>query len=413
MIRFGRAVLGVAFLIIGSAAFAQDNCLDCHRELEDEAALAMSEDIHAQSGVSCADCHGGDAEIETGGDYEVAMDPAKGFIGVPAPGDVPQLCGRCHSDATFMHRFDPNLSVDQEAQYWTSVHGQRLREGATDVAQCASCHGAHGVISARDPRSPVYPTKIPETCGACHADPEHMKPYGIPTDQLADYRAGVHGRALFDQGDLGAPTCNSCHGNHGATPPGVASVSLVCGNCHSVQRELFSGSPHREVFESMGEPECESCHGNHLIEAPTDDFVGVGEDAICMNCHGEGEPAYEVAATVHEEMSNLKEAMAEAREIVGQAARAGMEVSEADLALIDANQTLVESRNLVHAFATVPVQEKVAEGLQIATTARDMGLSALAELDYRRRGLFVSVFFILLLVVGLYLKIKQIEEPEK
>jgi predicted CXXCH cytochrome family protein len=163
----------------------------------------------------------------------------------------------------------------------------------------------------------------------------------------------------------------------------------------------------------MGEPECESCHGNHLIEAPTDDFVGVGEDAICMNCHGEGEPAYEVAATVHEEMSNLKEAMAEAREIVGQAARAGMEVSEADLALIDANQTLVESRNLVHAFATVPVQEKVAEGLQIATTARDMGLSALAELDYRRRGLFVSVFFILLLVVGLYLKIKQIEEPEK
>jgi predicted CXXCH cytochrome family protein len=413
MIRLGRVVLSIAFLTSGTALYAQNNCLDCHLELEDEVALAMSEDVHAQANVSCVDCHGGDAAIDTGGDYTLAMDPAKGFIGVPSARDIPQLCGRCHSDATFMHRFDPNLSVDQEAQYWTSVHGQRLRAGATDVAQCASCHGAHGVMSAKDPRSPVYPTQIPETCGSCHADPEHMKPYGIPTDQLADYRAGVHGRALFDRGDLGAPTCNSCHGNHGATPPGIASVSLVCGNCHGVQKELFSSSPHREAFDAMGEPECESCHGNHDIEPPNDDFVGVGETAVCMNCHGEGEPAYEVAATVHEEMSKLKEAMAEASDVVREAGRAGMEVSEAELALIDANQALVESRNLVHAFASAPVQEKVAEGLKITDTAREMGLAALAELDYRRRGLSLSVFFIVLLVIGLYLKIKQIEEPEK
>jgi len=414
MTRFAPAMCAAAFLALGSTGvFAQNNCLDCHLEFEDEAALAMSEDVHAQAGVSCADCHGGDASIDTGGDYELAMDPAKGFMGVPAPGDVPQLCGRCHSDATYIHGFDPNLSVDQEAQYWTSVHGQRLREGATDVAQCASCHEAHGVLAASDPRSPVYPTRIPETCGGCHADAEHMEPYGIPTDQLDDYRVSVHGRALFDQGDLGAPTCNSCHGNHGAAPPGVESVSLVCGSCHSIQREQFTGSPHKEVFDALGEPECETCHGNHAIAAPTDDFVGVGEDSVCMYCHGEGEPAYEVARTVHEELGNLKTTIADARVVVDQAARAGMEVSEADLALIDANQTLVESRNLVHAFAAAPVEEKVAEGLEIASSARDMGVAALEELDYRRRGLMVSVFFILLLVIGLYLKIKQIEEPEK
>ena len=413
MIRFGPFLLALAFLSSAVATFGQDNCLDCHLELGYEQALAMSEDIHAQAGLSCVDCHGGDAEIETEGDYELAMDPDKGFIGVPAPGDIPELCGGCHSDAAFMHRFDPNLSVDQETQYWTSVHGQRLREGATDVAQCASCHGAHGVIAARDPRSPVYPTRIPDTCGACHADPEHMEPYDIPTDQLADYRTSVHGRALFDQGDLGAPACNSCHGNHGATPPGVDSVSLVCGTCHSVQKELFSASAHKEIFDAMGEPECESCHGNHYIEAPTDDFVGVGDEAICMNCHGEGEPAYEVAATVHEEMTILKDAIAEAREEVDRASRAGMEISDAELALVDANQALVETRNLVHAFAIAPVREKVQEGLGIANGAREAGLAALAELDYRHRGLFVSVFFILLLVVGLYFKIKQIEESER
>jgi hypothetical protein len=413
MIRFGRAFLSIAFLTSGAVAYAQNNCLECHRELEDPPALAMSEDIHAQNGVSCADCHGGDATIDTGGDPTLAMDPAKGFIGVPSARDIPQLCGRCHSDATFMHQFDPNLSIDQEAQYWTSVHGQRLRAGATDVAECASCHGAHGVLSTKDPRSPVYPTRIPETCGSCHANPEHMKPYGIPTNQLADYRKGVHGRALFDQGDLGAPTCNSCHGNHGAAPPGVESVSLVCGSCHSVQKELFSKSPHQAAFDAMGEPECEACHGNHDIEPPNDDFVGVGETSVCMNCHGEGDPGYNVASTVHQDMSNLKQAMAEAREVVSEAGEAGMEVSDAELNLIDANQALVESRNLVHAFATEPVQEKVAEGLKIANSAREKGLAALAEADYRRRGLAVSVFFILLLVVGLYLKIRQIEAPEK
>jgi predicted CXXCH cytochrome family protein len=411
MIRFG---LTLAFLAIGTIAFGQDNCLDCHRELEDEdysyPALAMRDDVHAQARVSCVDCHGGDAEVEiVDGDYDPAMDPAKGFIGVPDAEDIPRLCGRCHSDASFMHEFDPNISVDQLTQYWTSVHGEKLREGASDVAHCASCHHAHGVLSSKDPRSPVYPTRIPETCGTCHADPEHMKEYGIPTDQLSKYRDSVHGRALFDQGDLGAPTCNSCHGNHGAAPPGVASLSAVCGNCHSIQKELFSASPHEEAFDALDEPECESCHGNHDVEAPSDDLVGVGEDSICMACHDEGEPAYEVAETMHTEMSNLKEAMAAAREVVDRAGRAGMEVSEAEVALIDANQTLVQARNLVHAFAAEPLQEQVKDGLAIATTAQEMGIAALAELDYRRKGLAASVFFIALIVVGLYLKIRQIE----
>jgi predicted CXXCH cytochrome family protein len=403
----------LVFFAIAGVGFAQDNCLDCHLELEEDAALAMGEDVHARAGLSCADCHGGDPTVEiVDDDYEPAMDPDKGFIGIPNPRDIPRLCGHCHSDASLMHQYDPNLSVDQLTQYWTSVHGKKLREGATDVAQCSSCHHAHGVLSAKDPRSPVYPTRIPETCGTCHADPEHMEAYGIPTDQLSKYRESVHGRALFDQGDLGAPTCNSCHGNHGAAPPGLASVSLVCGSCHSVQKELFAASPHKEAFDEIDEPECESCHGNHDVETPTDDLVGVGDDAICMDCHGEGEAAYEVAETMHREMSNLKEATASAREVVERASRAGMEVSEAALALIDANQALVQSRNLVHAFATEPLREQVKEGLAIANEAEEMGFAALADLDFRRKGLAVSVFFILVLVAGLYLKIRQIERRE-
>jgi predicted CXXCH cytochrome family protein len=412
-----RGTLLLALLFAPSPASAQDNCLDCHLELEDEAltppASAWADDVHAASGLTCASCHGGDPSANVDdGEYERAMDPRKGYIGVPDPRSVPELCGKCHSDAAYMRGYDPNLPVDQVAQYWTSVHGERLRAGDEEVADCTSCHGAHGVISAKDPRSPVYPTRIPETCGSCHGSAEHMSGYGIPTTQLEEYRESVHGKALFVEGDLGAPTCNSCHGNHGAAPPGLGSVSRVCGTCHAIQAELFGGSPHRDAFESMELPQCEVCHDNHAVAAPTDLMIGTDRGAVCLDCHDQGE-ALEVASGVREGIERLKAAELAARALVDRADRAGMEVSDAQLALIDAHQALVQARNLVHAFAVDPVDEKVREGLEIAKRAEEMGVAALSELDFRRKGLLVSLFFILVMVVGLYLKIRQIESPRE
>jgi predicted CXXCH cytochrome family protein len=410
-----RLVLPLLFL--PSLASAQNNCLDCHLELEDEAltppASAWTDDVHAASGLTCASCHGGDpaANVDDG-DYQRAMDPRKGYFGVPPARDVPAVCGKCHSDGAYMRAYDPNLPVDQVAQYWTSVHGERLRAGDEKVANCTSCHGVHGVISTKDPRSPVYPTRIPSTCGSCHGSAEHMSGYGIPTTQLEEYRESVHGRALFVQGDLAAPTCNSCHGNHGAAPPGVSSVSRVCGTCHAFQAELFAGSPHQDAFESMEFPQCEVCHDNHAVAAPTDEMIGTEPGAVCLQCHDQGDPL-EVASSVRDRIESLKAAELAAREVVERADRAGMEVSDAELLLIDAHQALVQARNLVHAFAVAPVDEKVTEGLEITKRAEDMGNAALSELDYRRKGLLISLFFILIMVVGLYLKIRQIESPRE
>jgi predicted CXXCH cytochrome family protein len=407
----------VLSLILGLLAAAQtrNNCLECHQRLGDSRlsapARAMRDDTHAQAGLTCAACHGGDPTAEiVGDDARPAKDPRKGFRGKSAITAIPQLCGGCHADAPLMHRYDPNLPVDQLAQYWTSVHGQKLREGATDVAQCVSCHNAHGVLSAKDPRSPVYPTRIPQTCGRCHADAEHMKAYDIATDQLELYRSSVHGRALFDQGDLGAPTCNSCHGNHGAAPPGVTSVSLVCGVCHAIQKELFAASPHKAVFDESGQPECETCHGNHDVAPATDEMLGVAEEAICVLCHDDAKsPPYQTAKGLRDEIEGLKKASAGARETVGRAARAGMEVSDAEIVLIDANQALVEARNLVHASSLEKLAAKTKEGLSLSAKAEEAGRAALAEADYRRRGLSISLIFILMLAAGLYLKIRQME----
>jgi hypothetical protein len=54
--------------------------------------------------------------------------------------------------------------------------------------------------------------------------------------------------------------------------------------------------------------------------------------------------------------------------------------------------------------------DKVSQpGLEVAAKAYQAGVSALAERTFRRKGLVVSLFFILALAGLVYLKIRQIE----
>src|SRR6184192_2900995 len=103
------------------------------------------------------------------------------------------------------------------------------------------------------------------TAGRCSTNTTTAHGSPLPTTQLADYRASVHGRALLVRGDLGAPACNTCHGNHAASPPGVAQVSRSCSLCHSANASLFDGSKHKHAFDEHNWPECGQCHNNHAI----------------------------------------------------------------------------------------------------------------------------------------------------
>jgi hypothetical protein len=49
-----------------------------------------------------------------------------------------------------------------------SFHGVALEYGMTTVANCASCHGFHGILPASDPASSVNKANLPKTCGKCH-----------------------------------------------------------------------------------------------------------------------------------------------------------------------------------------------------------------------------------------------------
>jgi len=395
----------------GLAVPPGDSCITCHSSLKGKQAVPaklFEADVHHQAGLSCADCHGGDPKD----DSMTAMSRAKGFRGAPKKAQIPDFCARCHSDIAYMHRFNPKMRADQLSQYLTSVHGKHLRQGDTKVAVCVDCHGVHDMLPASDTRSPVHPMNVASTCARCHADAAHMKGYNIPIDQVDKYLKSIHAEMLA-KGDTAAPTCSTCHGNHGATPPGVSSVANVCGTCHVIFAQLFEKSPHQPAFARMGLPGCVQCHSNHEIVKPSDDWVGVGPKAVCVNCHTAGDKGYAGAQKMAGDLAKLETFLGRAEEILGTAERSGMEVSGPKVELASAHEALVKARVNVHSFNDAEVQKLTDQGVEISQKAYQAGVAALKERDVRRKGLGVSLIFIVLAISGLYLKIRQIESRPK
>lgn len=410
-------VIGLLFMSVASSAspaFGQeegDSCLTCHEVLSGslgDPVAAFATDVHAEAGFGCASCHGGDPTIQ-GLD---AKDPARGFIGRPAPADIPQVCGRCHSNAAFMRQYDPGLRVDQVAEYVTSVHGQRLLGSAdTRVATCASCHGAHGIRPASDPRSAVHPLNVADTCESCHSDAALMGEYGIPADQGEKYRRSIHWLTMTEGGDTSAPTCNDCHGNHGAAPPGVSWVGNVCGQCHVVMAEHFAESRHSETFAAMGVPGCALCHQNHEVVQPSDEMLGIQEGAICRSCHSPEDPGGIAAAGMRETIDSLNTHIDSASAVLESAEDSGVEVGAALASLNDARSSMIKARAAIHAFDPEVVAAEAEPGSVIAAEALVRGHEALDELRFRRTGLVISVLIIGALIAGLLMKIREIESP--
>ena len=406
-------VLALALAAAPAAAVAQpeaETCTACHLEIGDDRlvqpAKAFAGDVHRAKGFGCVACHGGDA---TASGLE-AMDPAKGYIGKPDRRQVVQVCGRCHSDAGFMKRYNPALRVDQIAEYRTSVHGQRLRElNDPKVATCTSCHPAHSIKPPSDPASSVHPLRVAETCGRCHGDAKYMAGYKIPTDQPQKYAQSVHAKAMVVKGDLSAPTCNDCHGNHGATPPGVSWVGNVCGQCHTVMAELFAKSAHARAFTQMGVPGCATCHDNHEIRPASLEMIGLGDKAVCATCHSAGDPGGQAASKMRTLLESLQGERDKTSALLERAEHAGMEVSQARFDLNGASDALVKARAAVHAFQVDPVQREVDAGKAISAKAYERGVRALQELGFRRKGLAVSLVIVLALIGGLVLKIRQLD----
>jgi len=385
-----------------------ETCINCHLRQQDsrlsDPARLFPQDVHAEKGFTCLDCHG-----------EAAANPGSpGFMAKPARRDIPALCGRCHSNAPYMRRFNPTLRVDQVTEYYSSRHGQRLRAANDpDVATCVSCHPAHAIRPPTDPESSVFPANVAKTCGECHAQPWMAARHGLPVDQLEQWRNSVHGRMLLDQGDLSAPTCNDCHGNHGAAPPGVASVRNVCGQCHSTVADYFDQSGHEPTFAQHDLPGCATCHGNHDIQVPDDQALGLRNELVCGRCHAAGDQHGNEFLQMQVLFDSLQQSYQNSHELLARAENSGIEVSQALFELEDAKDALVRARTAIHTFRVEPVRTEIEGGLAITARGQERGEAALAEHRFRRVGLAGSTSLILILVFGLIAKIRNLERRHR
>lgn len=119
-------------------------CIKCHSTLPGRLAEPVRlwrGSIHAENGIACNACHGGDPK-----DMANAMNRDRGFLGVPKEAEIPGFCGRCH--------------VGVLKDYLTSAHGKRLGHGGPT---CVTCHGNHRVIKAS------LSLINEESCSRCHS----------------------------------------------------------------------------------------------------------------------------------------------------------------------------------------------------------------------------------------------------
>jgi len=87
--------------------------------------------------------------------------------------------------------------------------------------------GAHtGLIVSTDPKSPVYFTNIPATCGKCH------------DAELGAFKKSKHYKELVSSGR--GPNCVTCHGsmaNHIMAPK---DLEQTCALCHRKPTQAFA-----------------------------------------------------------------------------------------------------------------------------------------------------------------------------
>ena len=395
------------FLLCALLASAKDVCVDCHAKLEGKLKIVVEQSatsVHGHKGMSCTTCHGGNSEDEAR-----AKAPGSGFRAHIGRAQITELCGSCHADGNRMKGFNPSLRTDQLSLYHTSVHGTKLAKGDEHVAVCTDCHGAHDILAGGDPRSPVHPTNVANTCKRCHADAELMKSYRLATTQFTDYTDSVHHEAMVVRGDLSAPTCSTCHGSHGAVPPNAASVANVCSTCHVLQAQFFAESVHKEAF-----PEgCATCHGSHKIKHPDDNFVGLAKGSACGECHTADDQSGRTAQGMHDHLLRLEKQVVDAQALMDRATRAGMDVADAELQIAQAKEALTKARVRVHTASLTRVDAELDTGITVAAKAKSSAEEALHERTQRRKELIVPLSAVLAVVISLGAYIRELERKDR
>ena len=156
------------------------------------------------------------------------------------------------------------------------------------------------------------------------------------------------------------------------------------------------------------------CHSNHAVLKPSDEMLGADAKSVCATCHSGADDKGVLAATrMRGDIERLKTAVDRSAARVAALTNAGLEMNTQTLAVADARTRLTLARTQMHSFDAGLVTPVISDGLKTIADVDKAADEAAAELRFRRRGLAASLGAILLVVIALGFKIRQLERPPK
>jgi cytochrome b subunit of formate dehydrogenase len=135
-----------------------ETCGMCHTDIAQQFQSSVHGKAAQRDNVSaplCTDCHG-----------EHSIQSPKTSTSPVHPAHIRETCASCHGDVRLARKF--GMPADRIVSFDASYHGLAARAGSQSVANCASCHGTHGILPSSDPKSTIHPKNLPQTCGSCH-----------------------------------------------------------------------------------------------------------------------------------------------------------------------------------------------------------------------------------------------------
>jgi len=224
-------------------------CIQCHRNLWDEARMSGTIEEHARLGevnaqiesylnsvharpsmadqsrtnATCYDCH--DAHYILPIDHTNPDRPMR--LATPA------ICGNCHTEELAMYR--------------TSVHGMEQAAGNVNAAVCIDCHTPHNIES---PELDSNKLVITQNCGNCH------------TESAESYLHTYHGQ-VNKLGYAFTAKCFDCHGSHDiqrlanpASKMHPGNRLETCRTCHEDATEGYTTfEPHGTAHDFQSYPQ--------------------------------------------------------------------------------------------------------------------------------------------------------------
>ena len=243
-------------------------CQECHAD--EFKAIAGS--IHGRRGKGdkaikdCMGCHDSLHKVRKDGDPASTLSPVNQI----------KTCGACHEEMM--------------ANYERSEHAHALLKSGLVVGapSCSSCHGKHDIHPKAETAATTNHTKIPETCGKCHA--------GI----LREWQDSAHGKlwtknidgkkGAEEWKDSDGPVCSSCHEPHAIKRPDTAivrsQVADRCGNCHEKVEASFHDSFHGKAtsLKNVKAAVCADCHTPHHNLPASDPSSSIHPDNLAKTC---------------------------------------------------------------------------------------------------------------------------------